>query len=84
VNRSCAIKWEQLTVLDEMARFVKIISKAEDEYMPSGPPMSPLTTSFFTCWARIVPDNPLAFPPLHMDVQVPRSTWNVRERPLRR
>ncbi|MFQ5790329.1 MAG: hypothetical protein ACE5JI_07595, partial [Acidobacteriota bacterium] len=42
---------EQLTALDEMARFVKIISRAEDEYMPSGPPMSPLTTSFFTCWA---------------------------------
>ncbi len=42
---------EQLTALDEMARFVNIISMAEDEYMPSGPPMSPLTTSFFTCWA---------------------------------
>ncbi len=25
--------------------------------------------------------NPFAFPPLHMEVQVPRSTWNVRERP---
>ena len=42
---------EQLTALNEMNRFVKLISKAEDEYMPSGPPMSPLTTSFFTCWA---------------------------------
>ncbi len=42
---------EQLTALKEMDRFVKILSKAEDEYMPSGPPMSPLTTSFFTCWA---------------------------------
>lgn len=42
---------EQLTALDEMARFVKIIAKAEDEYLPSGPPMSPLTPSFFTCWA---------------------------------
>ncbi len=40
---------EQLTVLDEMARFARVISKAEEEYMPSGPPMSPLTTSFFTC-----------------------------------
>ena len=39
---------EQLTALDDMARFVKIISKAEDEYMPSGPPMSPLTRSVFT------------------------------------
>ena len=42
---------EQLTALKEMDRFVKLISKAEDEYLPSGPPMSPLTTSFFTCWA---------------------------------
>ena len=25
--------------------------KADDDYMPSGPPMSPLTKSFFTCWA---------------------------------
>jgi len=25
--------------------------------------------------ARIVPDNPTAFPPLHTDVQVPRSPW---------
>ena len=42
---------EQLTALKEMDRFVKLIAKAEDEYMPSGPPMSPLTPSFFTCWA---------------------------------
>ena len=42
---------EQLTALKEMDRFVKLLGKAEDEYMPSGPPMSPLTTSFFTCWA---------------------------------
>jgi hypothetical protein len=42
---------EQLTALDKMAPFAELISKAEDEYMPSGPPMSPLTPSFFTCWA---------------------------------
>jgi len=42
---------EQLSALEETERFVKLISKAEEEYMPSGPPMSPLTTSFFTCWA---------------------------------
>ena len=34
-----------------MTPFVKIISKAEDLHMPGGPPMSPLTTSYFTCWA---------------------------------
>ena len=42
---------EQLTALKEMAPFVEIISKAEDLYVPSAPPMSPLTTSYFTCWA---------------------------------
>ena len=42
---------EQLTGLKEMASFAEIISKAEDLYMPSAPPMSPLTTSYFSCWA---------------------------------
>jgi hypothetical protein len=42
---------EQLTGLKEMAPFADIISQAEDLYEPSGPPMSPLTTSYFTCWA---------------------------------
>lgn len=42
---------EQLTALDEMAPFAEIISRAEDLYMPSGPPMSPLTMSHFTCWS---------------------------------
>jgi len=42
---------EQLTVLKQMEQFVRLVSKAEDEYMPSGPPISPLTASFFTCWA---------------------------------
>lgn len=30
---------------------LKIIGRAEDHYMPGGPPMSPLSTSYFTCWA---------------------------------
>jgi hypothetical protein len=42
---------EQLTALKEMTPFVDIISQAEDLYLPSGPPMSPLTTSYFICWA---------------------------------
>lgn len=42
---------EQLTALEEMAPFADIVSKAEDLYMPSGPPLSPLTMSYFTCWA---------------------------------
>jgi hypothetical protein len=46
-----SVMYEQLSALKEMDRFVKLISWAEEEYLPSGPPMSPLTTSFFTCWA---------------------------------
>lgn len=42
---------EQITQLSPMKPFVDLIGKAEDEYMPSGPPMSPLTISYFTCWA---------------------------------
>jgi hypothetical protein len=42
---------EQLTALKEMARFAEIVSRAEELYMPEGPPMSPLTRSYFTCWA---------------------------------
>lgn len=42
---------EFVSQLPEMKKFAKIVAKAEDEYLPSGPPMSPLTTSFFTSWA---------------------------------
>jgi hypothetical protein len=46
-----SIMSEQLTALKEMAPFADIISRAEGLYMPSAPPVSPLTTSYFTCWA---------------------------------
>src|SRR5262245_37979847 len=42
---------EGVSQLPEMKKFAKLVAKAEDEYLPSGPPMSPLTTSFFTTWA---------------------------------
>lgn len=42
---------EGVSHLPEMKKFAKLVMKAEDEYLPSGPPMSPLTTSFFTTWA---------------------------------
>ena len=42
---------EVLSALPQMARFVELIGQAEDEYLPAGPPMSPLTRSYFTCWA---------------------------------
>jgi hypothetical protein len=42
---------EGVSRLPEMKKYAQIVAKAEDEYLPSGPPMSPLTTSFFTTWA---------------------------------
>ena len=41
---------EQLTHLPELDRLNRPLSEAEDAYMPQGPPMSPLTASFYTCW----------------------------------
>lgn len=41
---------EQLTALEELDRFSDAIGAAEEKFMPSGPPMSPMTTSFFTSW----------------------------------
>lgn len=42
---------EQLLQLPEMKSLVKQIGPAEDEYMPSWPPMSPISKSFFVCWS---------------------------------
>ena len=35
----------------EFDPYCKIVGPAQDEYMPSSPPMSPLTMSYFTTWA---------------------------------
>jgi hypothetical protein len=42
---------EGVSQLPEMKKYAKVVVKADNEYLPSGPPMSPLTTSFFTTWA---------------------------------
>jgi len=42
---------ECVSVLPELEPYYDVIAAAEDEYMPSGPPMSPLTGSYFTTWA---------------------------------
>lgn len=42
---------EQLTMLKELDRLNYPLAEAEECYMPSGPPMSPLTRSYFTCWS---------------------------------
>ena len=41
---------EQISELPMLAKLADRYAAAYDEYMPSGPPMSPLTTSYFTCW----------------------------------
>ena len=51
VQHAASIFAERVSVLDEFEPYYKIVVKAEDEYMPSGPPMSPLTRSYFTTWA---------------------------------
>lgn len=42
---------ELVSGLPELKAYCDIVGPAEEEYMPSGPPMSPLTGSYFTCWA---------------------------------
>jgi hypothetical protein len=42
---------ECVSALPELEPYYDVIAAAEDEYMPSGPPMSPLTGSYFTTWA---------------------------------
>ena len=42
---------ESMSTMREAKDFVRIVGAAEDEYMPSGPPMSSLTVSYFTMWA---------------------------------
>lgn len=42
---------ENVSSLPEMRTFTQEVGKAEDEYLPEGPPMSPLTRSYFTSWA---------------------------------
>jgi hypothetical protein len=41
---------EQLSELPELTKLKNSIADAQDEYMPSFPPMSPLAKSCFTCW----------------------------------
>ena len=42
---------ESVSGLPELKTYYKAIEAAEDEYLPQGPPMSPLTCSYFTAWA---------------------------------
>jgi len=52
VQNQMSVLAEQLLELPEMKTFAKIIGEAHDEYMPSWPPMSPISTSYFWCWSN--------------------------------
>ena len=41
---------EQVSELPILDKLADMYEAASEEYMPSGPPMSPLTKSYFTCW----------------------------------
>ena len=46
-----SIMTEIIAEFREARKFVKIYKEAEDMYLPQGPPMSPLTLSFFSMWS---------------------------------
>lgn len=52
---------ERVSQFPEFEPYYQMAVRAEDEYLPGGPPMSPLTGSYFTTWAffdlRFGPDN---------------------------
>lgn len=42
---------ESVSTLAEFEPFYELAGAAQEEYMPGGPPISPLTGSYFTAWA---------------------------------
>ena len=42
---------ETIAMMPEAKGFARIVVAAEEEYMPSGPPMSPVSVSHFTMWS---------------------------------
>ena len=42
---------EHVSTFPEMKAYRKLAGRAEDLYIPQGPPISPLTVSYFTLWA---------------------------------
>jgi hypothetical protein len=53
VQNQMSVMAEQLLQLREMKTFLKLVGSAEEDYMPSWPPMSPVTKSFFWCWGTL-------------------------------
>ena len=42
---------EEMSPMKELHQYARIVGKAEDDYQPGFPPLSPVTTSYFTTWA---------------------------------
>jgi hypothetical protein len=42
---------ESVSPLPEFGPYRRVVGPAQDEYLPGGPPLSPLTLSYFTTWA---------------------------------
>jgi len=42
---------EFVSTFEEFDAYCAIVGEAEDAYIPSGPPLSPITVSYFTTWA---------------------------------
>jgi hypothetical protein len=53
IQNQMSVMAEQLLELDEMRIFAKLLSEADHEYVPSWPPMSPISTSYFWCWSNL-------------------------------
>ena len=51
VQNVSSIFAERVSEYIEFKPYYDIVAAAEDEYMPGGPPLSPLTRSYFTTWA---------------------------------
>ncbi len=51
IHHIASVFAENISRLPEMRAFTKEVETAEEQYLPSGPPMSPLTRSYFTSWA---------------------------------
>jgi hypothetical protein len=51
VHHITSVFSENVSQFPEMRAYAQAAGSAEEEYLPSGPPMSPLTNSFFSCWA---------------------------------
>jgi hypothetical protein len=51
VQNQVSVMSEQLIMLPQLARLSKVLTDAEEMYLPSGTPMSPLTSSYFFFWS---------------------------------